>query len=70
MNHPQAPPSVAYLTFVRDQARILARRAERSGLHARARHYRLRGDWAKGLLDEIDQDWAEALEIAKGLDVV
>ena len=50
MNHPQAPPSFAYLTFVRDQARVLARRAQRSGLHERARHYRLRGDWAEGLL--------------------
>jgi hypothetical protein len=50
MNHPLAPPSFTYLRFVCRQARILGRRAERSGLHDRARHYRLRRDWAEGLL--------------------
>ena len=65
MNHPQAPPSLGYLTFVRDQARVLSRRAQRSGLHRRARHYRHRGDWAQDQLDAINQDWAVAIETAK-----
>ena len=63
MNHPQVPPSLAYLCFVRDQARVLARRAERSGLHKRARHYRLRGDWAKGLLEEINEAWQAKMQL-------
>ena len=64
MNHPQAPPSLAYLTFVRDQARVLARRAERSGLHERARHYRLMEDWAGGLVRDVRSLLVEALRRA------
>lgn len=47
------PPPLSYLLFVRDQARILGRRAERSGLHERARHYRLQEDWAEGLIQRL-----------------
>ena len=48
MTHPRS-----YLLFVRDQARVLARQYERSGLHERARHHRLQEDWAQGLLDGL-----------------
>jgi hypothetical protein len=65
MNHPLALPSIAYLHFVKRQARILGRRAQRSGLHERARHYGFKWAWAQGLLDEINQDWAIAIETAK-----
>ena len=64
MNHPQAPPSLAYLRFVRHQAKILGRQAERSGLHERARHYRLKGDWAEGLLRDVRSLLVDALRQA------
>lgn len=38
MQIPTPPPS--YLQFMLEQARILGRKAERSGLCERARHYR------------------------------
>lgn len=41
-----------YLLFVLEQARILARKAQRSGLYERARHYRLQEDWADEQLQE------------------
>ncbi len=59
-----APPR-SYLLFVRDQARILARRAQRSGLPQRARHYRMQEDWARGLLEGLSQT---ALETEAGAD--
>jgi hypothetical protein len=65
MNHPLALPSIAYLYFVKRQARILGRRAQRSGLHERARHYSFRWDWADGLMREISAEWAEAIKAAE-----
>lgn len=62
----KAPPSTGYLVFVRDQARILARRAERSGLHERARLYRLRGDWAKDQLQRIYGAFEDFLRSSRG----
>jgi hypothetical protein len=48
-------PSLAYLLFMLHQARILARRAQRSGLHERARHHRLQVDWIERHLQKLEE---------------
>lgn len=60
-------PSLDYLLFVRNQARILGRRAQRSGLHERARHYRLKGDWAKNQLQRILESFEDYLLSSRGV---
>lgn len=67
MRYPAPPPDVPYLRFVRDQARVLARRAQRSGLHERARHFRMMQDWAEGHLQKIFGAFQDYLNAARGV---
>jgi len=60
-------PSLDYLLFVRNQARILGRRAQRSGLHERARHHRLQQDWAEDQIREWDEEWQAEIRLSQEL---